>query len=196
MVKHGPSRLEITPGACFGAALAVLLLPLDWILSAYAAAMIHELAHLAALKMCRVRVQRIVIGSFGAKIHTDPMTNVQEMLCAAAGPVGSLCLLFLIRCCPLIGLFGFFHGVCNLLPLYPMDGGRVLNTLLRLFIPKYEESIMFAAEICTLLAILALGIYILRHVQQDILIIIGTVFLILRCIKRKIPCKEGRLRVQ
>ena len=111
-------------------ALWILLIPAPWLLGAVAAACVHELCHIAMILFLGGKVRRIRIGPVGAKIHTDGIYGSREALCALAGPFGSfLCLLFLRRF-PEFGLCGLIQGCFNLLPIYPLDGGRVISCLL------------------------------------------------------------------
>ena len=112
-------------------ALWILLIPARWLMGAVAAALIHELCHIAAICLLGGRVQAVVIGPFGAKIHIKDIDGTREALCALAGPAGSfLCLMFL-RQFPVFGLCGLVQGIFNLLPVYPLDGGRALSCLLK-----------------------------------------------------------------
>ena len=123
-------------GTCIFAALLLLTLPLPWLLSAILAASIHEFCHILALLLTKTKIYGLRIGPFGAKIETEPMSRTAELLCAAAGPAGSLCLLVLIRIFPRLALCGAVQGLFNLLPLHPMDGGRILRCGLDLLLRK------------------------------------------------------------
>ena len=128
----GKTEFEILPSAYIALAAAILMLPWDWLLSAIMAAGFHECCHLAAIACCRVPVRQIRIGGFGASIETGIMTPSQELLCALAGPLGSVSLVLFIRRFPLLGLLGLAQGLFNLLPIYPLDGGRVLGSIFML----------------------------------------------------------------
>lgn len=106
------------------AALWLLLIPLKWVLGAVLAAAVHELGHLAAVRACGGRVHAIEIGPTGARIETGPMEPGAELLCALAGPVagGLVCLAW--RWVPEAAVMALFQTAFNLLPIFPLDGGR------------------------------------------------------------------------
>ena len=63
------------------------------------------------------------------------LSPVRELLAAAAGPVGSLSLMLMGRFFPRLALCGLVQGLFNLLPIYPLDGGRILRRALELALP-------------------------------------------------------------
>lgn len=121
-------------------------------LALFASVVIHELAHALTARRFGVRTDTITLFLFGgvALLDEEPATPRADALVAAAGPAASA----------VLGLFGlgvlaalerFAHGpatdapalftayfavangvlaVFNLLPAFPMDGGRVLRALL------------------------------------------------------------------
>ena len=121
--------LEVSPGFYIMAAAAVLILPLRILAAAVFAAWLHEGAHLTVLHFFKIPVDSIQLGAGGARIMTGPMQPVQELLCAAAGPLASLSLLMFLRCFPVLALFGLIQGLFNLLPVFPLDGGRILRAI-------------------------------------------------------------------
>ena len=123
----------ISPAAYLLAAAAILLLPIPLFLSGVLAAAFHEFAHCLALSFFQIPIQEIRIGPLGARICVGAMDPWQELACAAAGPMGSLSLLLLAKQLPLLALFGFVQGIFNLLPIYPMDGGRILLASMNLW---------------------------------------------------------------
>ena len=125
-------EIRISAGFYIAAAAAVLLLPWNVMISFAAASAVHELGHLAMLRCCRVPVHQIRLGIFGAGLSTAAMPPRQELICAAAGPAGSLLLVCFSRQFPMIALFGTVQGLFNLLPIYPLDGGRVLRSIFML----------------------------------------------------------------
>lgn len=94
--------------------------------------MIHELSHLLMIRFLGGSVKGIYIGPGGAEIRTGAMDLLQELLCTLAGPVGSFSTVLLCHFIPKIAICGFIQGCFNLIPLYPLDGGRVLRCCIRL----------------------------------------------------------------
>lgn len=127
-------------------ALWLLILPLKWLVAALSAACIHEVSHIAAVYLFGGRVRQVFLAPFGAEIDADGIQGWQELFCVVAGPAGSLLLVFLIHRFPLLGLCGLVQGCFNLLPVYPMDGGRAILLLLELTMPNRAANVFFWTE--------------------------------------------------
>ena len=61
---------RLSPFACIAAALLLLLLPLNWLLAATAAAFVHEMGHLIAISATGGKVRGIRIGLRSARMDT------------------------------------------------------------------------------------------------------------------------------
>lgn len=174
-------------------ALLLLLLPLPWVLAALLAAAFHEGCHLAALYLCGGALQGFRAGVRGMTMTVGGMDYRQELLCAAAGPLGSLFLLLLHRSFPEIALCGAVQGLYNLLPLYPYDGGRILRCLGMLLFPSKAISVCRYTEIFTCVFLAGCACLTLVFLGFDGMIpALAAVFPVLR----KIPCKQAKIRVQ
>ena len=110
-------------------ALMLLLFPLRFFVGVLLAALIHELGHLLALKIAGGRVLSIRLRSFGAKIEAAPMSPGRSALCALAGPAAGALTIFAWKSFPELALAGLVQTVFNLLPVYPLDGGRALRNI-------------------------------------------------------------------
>lgn len=125
---------------CLLLALMLLLLPLKWVLAVILAATVHELCHIAAIIALGGRIYSLHLGFGGIRMETDPLPPGREAAAALAGPLGSAALLLLARWLPRTAVCGGVHCVYNLLPLFPLDGGRALHSIMRLCLPaKYGE---------------------------------------------------------
>ena len=189
------NKFQIEPLFYVVAAAAVLLIPLRWLAAWTVAAAVHELWHILALKVTGIPVRQIRIGPNGTEIHTQSMSLYRELLCAAAGPVGSFSLLLLARWMPLVAVCGFIQGAYNLLPLNTMDGGRVVSCLLTLWRGEAAAiAVRNIIEWSVIACLLALSLYCLLGLSLGPLPLIFVLFLAVR--SGKIPCKSGCKRVQ
>lgn len=105
---------------------------------------VHEAAHLTALALFRRPVLGLTLSAGGAKIETEALTLRQEALSAAAGPlVNLLSGALTLRCVPAFSAVSLGLAAVNLLPLYPLDGGRILRAaLLSRLPPERTERIL------------------------------------------------------
>lgn len=158
MVRRCNLMLAVSPQACVTAAAALLLIPLPWVVAWFAAAAIHELSHCLMVLLCGRRIERIVVGGQGAEIITDYLTDVQTALCALAGSAGGLSLLMLAPRFPRLAVCALVQSVFNLLPVFPLDGGRALRAVCSLlFSCKAGETICSFVENTVQIMILLLG---------------------------------------
>jgi len=124
---------------------------LYWIVGAvisllfFASVLAHELSHAVVARRFGLKVKDITLFIFGgaATLEGEPKQPRDEALIAAAGPLTSLAIgavLFGIdvlvdqqEILAIVGWLGFINitlGLFNLIPGFPMDGGRILHALL------------------------------------------------------------------
>lgn len=144
-----------TPGATFAAALATAVL-------FFASVLAHELAHSLVSKRLGLPVPRITLFIFGglAQLGREPKRPRDEFLIASAGPLMSLSLAFgftlLVWAGPdIVGVplaaFGKWLGVVNLglglfnlLPGFPLDGGRILRSIIWAVTHNFKNATLVA----------------------------------------------------
>lgn len=140
------AALAARSGTARDALLAAVL-----VLAVFACVVLHELGHSLVVRRYGIRVRDIVLFPIGGVARADsiPEKPRQEIAVAIAGPVvnfaiaGALFVAIAVRVIPPHGS-GFFVdlawvnlalGVFNLIPAFPMDGGRILRGLLSLRMP-------------------------------------------------------------
>ena len=124
----------------FGCLIAVMLL---------VSILLHELCHSLVSKRLGINVKRITLFIFGgmAEIEKEPDSPAKEFKIALAGPAMSLLLFFSFWLSAILStllgipeyiivFFSYIAGInltlaiFNLIPAFPMDGGRVLRALI------------------------------------------------------------------
>lgn len=125
-------RIHFDNWFCFLAAVLLLTVPIRWIIASVFAAIIHELGHYLAVRFLGGEVISTQFTLRGARMEAYPMSPGREMLCILAGPAASFSLLLLARFFPRVAICGLIQGVYNLLPIYPLDGGRILRCVISL----------------------------------------------------------------
>lgn len=148
-------RLELRPGFVALVCLAYYLCSgrvfWGWALLC----LLHEMGHLAALALYAVPVERIRLRALGAVIETGPCSRKAEAVCALAGPAVNLFAFWALRrAMPGAALISLLLGVCNLLPVYPLDGGRALRAVCGIYLPlDAVNAVDRAAAVCVLTAL-------------------------------------------
>lgn len=108
--------------------------------AAMAACLLHELGHMAAMKLSGVKIRGLTFYSGGIGLKSEPLSLLKtgrEIFILAAGPLVNL---FLGAISGALG-FGIFAGVnlslmlFNLLPLSMLDGGRIMAAVLERICP-------------------------------------------------------------
>lgn len=171
-------------------ALLLLLIPVRLLFAAVVSATMHEICHIAAVRLMGLQVYSIHIGVRGAVIRTQPMKPWQELLCALAGPTSGLLLLLFVRRMPVIALTGAVQSLYNLLPIYPTDGGRAFRCAAQIILPDETAwKIAYLMEMITLSVIMAFCIYGSVWLHLGIIPILFAASLLLQSATRNNSCK-------
>lgn len=171
-------------------ALGLLVLPLRWLLAAFIAAAIHELCHIGAVWLCGGWVNGFRMGMVGAVLDAYGLSRKQMLLCSLAGPLGPLLLLPLARWIPCIAVCAVVQSIYNLLPVYPLDGGRALRIFIAMICPAVVGGkIVRCVEWICLGGIVCLGICASCCIHLGILPLLAAIMLVAKTKFRKIPCK-------
>ena len=96
---------------------------------------LHELGHAFVARAKGAYIHEIVLYPFGgaAKISNIPKRPVDEILVALAGPAVSLMLAIIFSLFETTHFLGYLNWMLfffNILPVFPMDGGRVFRAAL------------------------------------------------------------------
>lgn len=168
---------DLTPGGCIALAAALLILPMRWLWAALVAALVHEISHAVAIYLCGGQIYRITIGAGKTLLETDEMESGKGMLCAAAGPLGSFSLLLLAHFFPILALCGLIQGLYNCLPLFPMDGGRVLQCGLLILFPNHGQAIARWTERVVTAILACLYLICVVRIRSRLLLLVLPIFM-------------------
>ena len=155
---------------------ATLALGLLLIVSVFAFIVLHELAHALVARRYGIHTREIILLPIGgmAQLERMPAKPSQELRVSLAGPATNLAIAAVLA-----GLLALLHGSAapdevrlvggsfvakllwinvslaafNLLPAFPMDGGRVLRSALALRLP-YQRATELAAKIGQAIALM------------------------------------------
>ena len=126
-------RLDLTPG--FPAFLAaVWYFDSCGIFWPFLAAMtVHELAHAAVLLLLGGQIESVRLSFAQVELRTGLLSDRTELWSTAAGPgINLLCGWLFRRWMPAFAAVSLLLALFNLLPVWPLDGGRLLRILLRM----------------------------------------------------------------
>jgi Zn-dependent protease len=163
-------------GLIQGGTLAVTLLPLAFVLSLFACVLLHELGHALTAKRFGIKTRDITLLPIGglARLERIPEKPMQEFLVAIAGPLVNLiiaAILFIVIAAqggspipsqsqlsyreflPRLLSVNLFLVAFNLLPAFPMDGGRILRALLAVRMGR-RRATAIAAQVGQFMAVL------------------------------------------
>lgn len=158
-------------------------------------AMIHELGHLLVGIILGMRPNKIELTPFGfsisfkivpkdynVKILEGNRMQIKEIIIALAGPLTNFIILYIVTKLK-INLFSklmivysnILLIIFNLLPMYPLDGGRILKAVLHILFgrrkaEKYINNISFVV-LLILTAIASVGIFYAKNISIFIIII-------------------------
>jgi Zn-dependent protease len=148
----------------------------------------HEMGHALLARSLGIEIEGITLWLFGgvARFRADASGASAELRIAAIGPGVSLGLavVFLVLAAALraaaapplvvaafswLGVVNAVLGVFNLLPAFPLDGGRVLRAVLWLRSGQVRQATATAARVSAVIAYLMIGLGIVFFFLGDVL---------------------------
>jgi stage IV sporulation protein FB len=172
---------SIGVGICLWLALMCLLVPFSWLTAMMLAALVHEAGHLVAIGILSGSWQHIRLSNGGVRISLPEINGTKEMICALSGPMAGLFLLVLWELFPKMAICGLFQSFYNLLPIYPLDGGRALQCLLTILFspPKAKKVMACVTWICKIL-LLIFGFLFCCYTKHGFMILLICILTVLR----------------
>ncbi len=129
----------------------------------FVSVLLHELGHSVIALRYKIPVRSITLFLFGgvAQIGAEPPSAIAEFLIAIAGPLVSLALAVLfytvqplvVGTAPLLGLAKYLAYInlalvlFNLIPGYPLDGGRVFRAVVWAITRNMRRATLIAAHV-------------------------------------------------
>ena len=163
------------------------------VFAVFGCVLLHELGHAFAARQFGIGTRDILLLPIGgvASLQRMPRNPFQELWIAIAGPLVNVVIAIALfagltfspftlgsavaEFLTILAAANLFLVVFNMIPAFPMDGGRVLRSVMAMFIP-YVKATTIAATVGKYCA-LALGLYGLFNGQIMLMFLAGFVYL-------------------
>lgn len=129
-------NIKISPVSVLLISVLVYITSISEVMSLFLAIVIHELGHILAIHLCGEKIASIKFSANGAKIdYSGLMTKREEFLALVTGPLFGLIfgLIFIKSKQEFLSLSATISLILtayNMLPILPLDGGRLVNLLI------------------------------------------------------------------
>ena len=162
----------------------------------FVSVLLHEMGHVFAAKKMKIQVYDVELLPYGGVARMEDISKYggyTEAIVAAAGPVTSG---IIGLCCFFLSDYSYFFDLCasynfilfafNLLPVHPLDGGRIARNAM-IFFMGYRQATRILATVGRIMAIvlLAYNTYLLARGSRSVALIITAVFIYIGTIKEE-----------
>lgn len=188
-MRHNiPFRIVVQPNIYLHLVIMLFVFPLTWVVAWSVAIVFHEFGHYFAIKIFKGKIDSIEIGFGGLRMQCsmlDEWKNIVSILC---GPLFGFSLVLIGEWFPKVAVCSCILTLYNMLPILPLDGGRVLHILIgnNLFFEGFEKTVLLILFAGALYCCFSLHLGVI-----PVLIVIA-----LWSGYRKIPCKDSVYKVQ
>ncbi len=144
--------------------------------------MVHEFGHYIVASLFGWEVEKVSLYLYGGLTVFKTALNkplYQEFLVLIAGPIMQLLFYFIILKCNIdTKSFVIFESIhwsllfFNLLPIYPLDGGKFVNIVLSMFL-SYQKALRVTLYFSFLIVVIFLIFMFCNYISLNILFIIG-----------------------
>ena len=154
-------------------------------------AFLHEVGHILAIKLMRGKVGALKVHGFGIQISGNlALDYKREAISAFAGPITSLLAGFIGILLSRLGLYtqeivffamsNFCLFAINILPIYPLDGGRILYCVLATKLDQHKAALITkAASVLFIIPLLIAAIYLVVRTGYNFSLAILCAYLVL-----------------
>ncbi|MDI7740695.1 site-2 protease family protein [Lysinibacillus fusiformis] len=149
---------------------------------------IHEVGHIIAAYLCGVKVERCVIMPYGGEIELKGNNSIapkKQLVIALGGPVATICCIaatpFLdpLLAEPVLKIQIVLLGI-NLIPIWPLDGGRIIMSLIHIFYPRIRMVEFYLTISLILIAVSVFITFIL--LPKTLFLLVLSIFLFLQIV--------------
>lgn len=151
---------------------------------------IHELGHILSALFFKWNISRVIILPFGGITVFNELINKplkEEFIIAVSGPIFQILVFVFFKDYFNVD-YAYYNAyilIFNLLPIYPLDGYKILNIIINKFIPFNKTNV-----ITLIISLFLTYIFILIFfIKFDIIFIIIFLFLLIGIIKEKYKLK-------
>lgn len=149
---------------------------------------LHEIGHILAALLCKVKVERCVIMPYGGEIELRGGMSIapkKQLIIAIGGPIATLCCIavtpFLdpLVADPLLKIQLILLAI-NIIPIWPLDGGRIIMSLILIFVPRVRMVEFYLSLSLILITLTVFITFIL--LPKTLFLLVLSVFLFLQIV--------------